>query len=282
MRGMIRALLLSLLGLVLAVLIGGLIYLDRQFEEPGAAFTPSLAGELEARSVLAVFAHPDDEQLITGLLIRAVERDGATTRMITATRGENGTPLPQISRIEDLGVIRHAEVLKSGWALGVEEQLVWDYPDGRLREADFELYVERLVAQMREWRPDLIVTFWPESGFSNHPDHMMAGRAATEAVRRLQESEPDLAPTEIAYILAPRRMMRNFGGERGRVIAENQPDPTHEMPGEGWAKIRGWRIHASQADFVQHEFGLPPGLIHRLYDKEHYHVVSYAGGGESG
>ena len=274
MRPMIRTVLLSVLAVILVALTGGLIWLDQQFEEPEARFTPSLAGELEARSVLAVFAHPDDEQLITGLLIRSVERDGATTRMITATRGENGTPLPQVSRPEDLGVVRHAELLKSGWALGVQDQLVWDYPDGGLADADFEVYVERLVGQMREWRPDLVVTFWPESGFSNHPDHMTAGRAATEAVRRLRASEPELAPRDIAYILAPRRMMGRFGGEAGRIIVENQPDPTHAMPGEGWAKIRGWSIHASQRDYVQHEFGLPPGLVHRLYDKEHYHVVS--------
>ena len=259
-------------GILLATLGGGLIWIDNLFEEPEARLIPSIAGEVDAKSVLAVLAHPDDEQLITGLLIRAHEQDGAITRMITATKGEAGTPLPQISRIEELGTIRHAEVLKNGYALGVKEQLVWDYPDSGLADVDFDDYVERLLEQMTHWKPDLVVTFWPASGFSDHSDHKTAGKAATEAVRRLRQMHPDIAPTAIAYILAPRPMMERFGGDIGKRVSANQPSPTHAMPGEGWAKIRGWDIHASQRDFVTKAYGFPPWFVHRLYDKEHYYL----------
>ena len=262
-------------GVLALALAGGWFWLDRQFEEPGARRVASIAGELGAQSVLAVFAHPDDEQSITGLLIRAQTRDGAVTRMITATRGEAGTPLPQVSRPEELGIIRHAELLKNGWALGLEEQDVWDYPDGGLSDADFEIYVQRLMARMQEWQPDLIVTFWPESGLSWHPDHRTAGRGATEAVRRLRELDPDTAPRAIAYILAPSRMMARFGGETGQLIVENQPDPNLQMPGEGWAKVRGWQIHASQRDYLRHAYGIPTELLYALYDMEHYYVVEF-------
>ncbi|MGK0266604.1 MAG: LmbE family N-acetylglucosaminyl deacetylase [Maricaulis sp.] len=260
-------------GVLAIALAGAWLWLDSQFEEPGARRVASIAGELEARSVLAVFAHPDDEQSITGLLIRAQTRDGAVTRMITATRGEAGTPLPQVSRAEELGIIRQAEVLKNGWALGLEEQEVWDYPDGGLSDADFEIYVQRLMERMQAWQPDLIVTFWPESGLSYHPDHRTAGRAATEAVRRLRELDPQQAPRAIAYILAPSRMMARFGGERGQLVVDNQPEPNLQMPGEGWAKVRGWQIHASQRDYLQHAYGIPTRLLYALYDMEHYYVV---------
>lgn len=266
---------IAIAGMLALALAGGWFWLDRQFEEPGARRVSSIAGELGARSVLAVFAHPDDEQSITGLLIRAQTRDGAITRMITATRGEAGTPLPQVSRIEELGIIRHAELLKNGWALGLEEQDVWDYPDGGLSDADFEIYVQRLMARMQEWQPELIVTFWPESGLSWHPDHRTAGRGATEAVRRLRELDPDNAPRAIAYILAPSRMMARFGGETGQLIVENQPAPNLQMPGEGWAKVRGWQIHASQRDYLRHAYGIPTELLYALYDMEHYYVVEF-------
>jgi len=262
--------------LILVLAAGGLIvWLDQQFEEPGVPHVASIAEEVGASSVLAVLAHPDDEISVTGLLLRAGVRDGAVTRSITATRGEAGTPLPQVSRIEDLGTIRHAELLKNGYAIGLTAQDVWDYPDGGLADADFEVYVERLMDRMRVWQPELIVTFWPESGFSGHSDHRTAGRAATEAVRRLREHDADAAPRAIAYILAPRRMMNRFGGEVGRQVAANQPEPTHVMPAEGAAKVRAWQIHASQADYVRHAYGLPAWFVHSLYDKEHYHVVEY-------
>ncbi len=260
---------------LILILGGGLFWLDSLFEERDAKFVPSIAGELDAKSVLAVFAHPDDEQLITGLLIRANKKDGAVTRIITSTKGEAGTPLPQISRTEELGIIRHAEVLKNGYALGVKEQLVWDYPDGGLADANYEKYVARLKNQISLWQPDLIVTFWPESGFSNHADHKRVGRATTEAINRLRALNPETAPKAIAYILAPRPMMQKFGGETGSIVAGNQPDPTHAMSGEGWAKIRGWDIHASQRGYVQKNYGLPPAIVHRLYDKEHYYVQTY-------
>ena len=260
----------SLMAILLLGITATLIWMDRLFEEPSALLVSSIAGEVGAKSVLAIFAHPDDEQLITGLLIRAKAQDGAITRMITATKGEAGTPLPQISRIEELGTIRHAELLKNGYALGVKEQLVWDYPDGGLSAADFNTYVERLMTQMIEWQPDLIVTFWPASGFSDHADHKRAGKAATEAVRRLALSHPEIAPKTIAYILAPGAMMSQFGGDSGVRIVANQPPASHAMPGETWAKIRGWNIHASQRDFVQKVYGFPPWFLYRLYDKEHY------------
>lgn len=266
------------LGLAVTAIVaiaGAFIWLDQLFEEPGVPRVPSIAAALEAQSVLAVFAHPDDEISATGLLWRAAERHGAVTRMITATRGDRGTPLPQVSRLEDMAIIRHAEVLKNGWAIGLAEQDVWEYGDGTLSEVDFDAYVERLMARMREWRPDLIVTFWPESGYSWHPDHCTAGRAATEAVRRQREEDPQTAPRAIAYVLAPSRMMMQFGGEVGALIVGNQPEPNLAMPGEGWAKVRGWEIHASQSDYLQHAYGFSPQLVHTLYDKEFYYVVEY-------
>jgi N-acetylglucosamine malate deacetylase 2 len=265
-----------LICLALAIgLVGAWVWVDSHFEEPDAAFVDSLADELDAQSVLAVFAHPDDEQLVTGLLIRSAAAEHAVTRMITFTKGEAGTQRPQISRLSDLGLIRQAELLKNGFALGVSEQLVWDYPDGGVPEENFDAMVARLEAQIAIWQPDLVVTFWPESGFTNHADHMEVGRVATAAIEKMHAEGGNIGPKAIAYILAPRPMMSRFGGERGRTVVANQPTPTHAMPGEGWAKIRGWDIHASQADFVQAVYGMPPGLLHRLYDKEHYYVVTY-------
>ena len=262
-------------GVLVLTLAGAFFWLDRQFEEPSAKWVPSVAGALGAKSVLAVFAHPDDEQLIAGLLIRAVQQDGATTRMITATKGEAGTPLPQISRLEELGTIRHAEVLKNGYALGIHEQHVWDYPDGGLVDQDFEALVSRVQDQIKIWQADLIISFWPASGFSDHQDHKTIGAATVEAVKRLRETDPDAAPKAIAYILAPSAMMKRLGGELGKTVVANQPAPTHAMPGEGWAKIKGWDNHASQKGYVQKTYGMPPSLIHRLYDKENYYIDEF-------
>ncbi|MCI5043454.1 MAG: PIG-L family deacetylase [Aquisalinus sp.] len=265
-----------IVGAVVALLAAALFWFDRQFEEPEAELVPSVAGVLEAKSVLAVFAHPDDEQLVTGLLLRAKSRDGAITRMITATKGEAGKQTPIVARQEDLGVVRHAEALKSGFALGLDEQEVWDYPDSGVADADYEELVRRLMDRMAIWQPDLVVTFWPESGFSNHPDHMRMGQATRDAVYRIRSTSPETAPAIIAYVLAPRLMMSRFGGESGQLVASNQPAPTHAMPGEADAKIRGWEIHASQRNYVRDVYGMPAWFLHRVNDKEFYYVEEFS------
>jgi hypothetical protein len=142
-----------------AAALAGALGLRRLFTEPGAAPVPSLTAALGARRVVGVFAHPDDEQLVTGLLLRA---SGA-------------------------------------------------------------------------------------------------------------------GPRWLAYTLTPRRAFARFGGELGRRVAAETPEATHRMPGEIRAKLRGWRIHASQRDFVRAEFGVPASVLHRLWSEELYRVVELGG-----
>src|SRR5689334_18918627 len=78
------AVLLAVLTLVTA------LWFDRLFEAPTAVYAPSLVEHLGARSVLAVFAHPDDETLAAGALADAGRREGVVVRTVTLTRGENG------------------------------------------------------------------------------------------------------------------------------------------------------------------------------------------------
>lgn len=268
--------LITALVLVPFVLLAtGLAVLNWFFEEDTTTNVRSIAHHVGATSVLAVFAHPDDEQLVTGLLIRAAEDPDIHTAAVTATRGEAGTPLPQISRLSDLGTVRMAETLKNTWALGVDAHDVLAFPDGGLVDISIEELKAAVLSRFLAHRPDLIVTFWPESGFSNHPDHKRMGLVAELVTRELQTRPIDgyTGPTYIAYALAPTRMMSRFAGETGARVVANQPAANFEQDGEAWAKLRGWEIHASQRNYVQHAYGLPDWLVHRLYDKEHYYLL---------
>jgi LmbE family N-acetylglucosaminyl deacetylase len=268
----------ALLALAAAALAGaalaGLRALRRLFSEPAAARVESLTFALGAKRVLGVFAHPDDEQLVTGLLLRA-HREGAYTALVSATRGEAGTQSPVVARQRDLGAVREAELLKNGFALGVTEQEVWRYPDGGVAGAPLEELVERIEDALRRHQPDLIVTFWPASGATGHPDHMRIGLAAEQATLRARAA--GAGPRWLAYTLTPRRAFARFGGELGRRVAAETPEATHRMPGEAHAKLRGWRIHASQRHFVRDEFGMPAALLHRLWHEELYRVVELGG-----
>lgn len=263
-------------GFVLLVAMVGAVWLDGLFEEPDVKYVPSLAAELGAKRVLAVFAHPDDEQLVAGLLVRAVA-DGADVSMITATRGEAGTQMPQVARQKELGIIRTAEVLKNGYAMGLAAQEVWDMPDGGVDSVvPFNGLVGELIRAMHRYEPDLVVTFWPESGSSGHADHMRMGLATQHAVKNFEGIHVYRGPKHIAYTLMPRDVMRVLGGERGQFVADNQPAPTHAMPGEVDVKRRGWDIHQSQGDYVREVYKMPADMLYGFFDKEFYFVEEVA------
>jgi LmbE family N-acetylglucosaminyl deacetylase len=266
---------LAAAALVAAAAGAGWLWLASLFSEPGAAAVPSLAGALGAQRVLGVFAHPDDEQLVTGLLVRAKRMDGAFTALVTATRGEAGEQAPLVARQRDLGAVREAELLKNGFALGVDEQEVWSYPDGGVPDVPLEELVARIEAAMRRYRPDLVVSFWPASGATGHADHMRVGLAAEAAAQRLAAA--GAGPRWLAYALTPRRALARIAGEGGRSIASATPDATHRMPGEVEAKLRGWQIHASQRDFVRRVYGVPARVLYWLWDEELYRVVELSG-----
>jgi len=265
----VRAALLAAAGAA-AALAAGFLWLASLFSEPGAVAVPSLAGALGAQRVLGVFAHPDDEQLVTGLFVRA-KRDGAFTALVTATRGEAGEQAPVVARQRDLGTVREAELLKNGFALGIDAQEVWSYADGGVPEVPLDELVARIEAAMRRHAPELVVSFWPASGATGHPDHMRVGLATEAAAERLAAA--GAGPRWLAYALTPRRALARLGGEAGRRIASATPEATHRMPGEVAVKLRGWQIHASQRDFVRKAYGVPARVLHWLWDEELYRVV---------
>jgi N-acetylglucosamine malate deacetylase 2 len=271
---------LGLIGLGIVVLLaavvgGGLLYVRTYFAEPTAKSVASVVGAVSAKRVLGVFAHPDDEQLVTGFFSYAKEKDGAFTALVTGTKGEAGHQVPTVARQADLGIVRKAEALKNGFALGIDDQEVWDYPDGGVPEIPSEEIVARVVAKIGQVQPDLVVTFWPASGATGHKDHMRMGLVAETAVKqfRVQATGDYRGPRWIAYVVTPRGGLRAFGGEAGKFVADNTPEPTHGMPGNVPAKMRGWKIHASQEDYVQAAYGFPDWLLYAMWDKEFYALV---------
>jgi len=259
-------------GLVLLLSMVGVIWLDSLFEEPGATHVPSLTAELGAKRVMVIVAHPDDEQLVAGLIVQAVD-EGAEVGMITATRGEAGTQMPKIVHQPHLGTVRAAEALKNSYALGIDAHEVWPMPDGALeRDVPFLALVADIARAFHRFEPDLVVTFWPESGATGHRDHMRIGLAAQHAVKQFKSIHVYQGPEHIAYTLMPRGIMQSLGGERGRFVADNQPDPTHAVPSNTGAKMRGWAIHESQSDYVRSVYQVPANVLYSFFDKEFYFV----------
>lgn len=238
-----------------------------------APLTPSLVSSLGARRVLAVVAHPDDEILVSTALADAAHR-GAQVTLVTASRGEHGLHAGDDG---DLGAVRAAEAEASARALGVGEHLQWSFPDGNVAP-DAPTIAARLVALIRSERPDVIVTFAEETGYSLHPDHLAVARAVHAAVDAA--ARPDVAPAlgpphtvgAVAGVLLPPSLARAFGGPTGRMIAARSPRPTWAVPIDRRLKLRAWRLHRSQADYLRRVWKVPAWLLYRFDTTELYVV----------
>ena len=203
---------------------------------------------MSARTLLGVWAHPDDEAYLSAGLMAASRRRGDRVVVITATLGELGTSDPETWPPARLAPLRSGELRRSLAALGVDELRLLGFADGDCDRHDGSGLV---AAHMAEIDPDVIVTFGPE-GMTGHPDHRAISRWTTDAWVDTR-SEADLL-----YATLTESFHRRWGGINDEIgLWADQPDPPF-TPTEDLAlnlhlsgalldqKIAALEAHASQ------------------------------------
>ena len=139
--------------------------------------------------LMAVHAHPDDESSKGAATMSRYVDEGVDVLVVTCTGGERGSILnpalqgrPEIE--ENIAEIRRAEMDRARAILGVKQRWL-GFVDSGLPEGDpppplpegcFALTsidegTERLVAEIRRFRPHVITTY-DENGGYPHPDHI--------------------------------------------------------------------------------------------------------------
>ena len=183
------------------------------------------------RTVLGVWAHPDDETFLSsGLMLTARER-GDRVVLVTATRGEQGTDDPVLWPPHRLGELRARELDRSLAVLGVTEHRWLGYVDGACHLVSDAAAVEAVAGIIEEVQPDTIVSFGPD-GVTGHSDHRAVARW-TERARR--STAPDA--TLLQAVLSPRftRRFADINNEYGIFMAEPvtvEPDLLVRLDGD--------------------------------------------------
>jgi LmbE family N-acetylglucosaminyl deacetylase len=163
------------------------------------------APELRGRTILAVFAHPDDESLACGGTLARLTDAGARVVLLCASHGSrgyasDGAPVPDPA----LGHVRVNELRRAADVLGIAEVLVFDHPDGDLRWADVPQLHGEIVEAIRDWRADAVITFG-EDGLYWHLDHIGVHERTRTAVASLGDERPALY-----YVTMPKGAMREI------------------------------------------------------------------------
>jgi LmbE family N-acetylglucosaminyl deacetylase len=163
--------------------------------------SPASDAGLAGRTVLAIFAHPDDESLACGGTLARLGDAGARVILLCATRGERGGPTGPV-RDDALGLVRVQELRCAAAVLGIAEVILMDHPDGELdwdRVAEFQA---QIVATVRRYRPCAVITFGAD-GLYWHGDHIGVYERTSTALGGLGATAPPLY-----HVTMPRGIIR--------------------------------------------------------------------------
>ena len=143
----------------------------------------SSGGGRRLSRLLGVFAHPDDETFCAGGTFARYAKDGTEIMVVSATRGQAGQIRDaRVATRNTIAAVREAELRLACGRLGVAHVQCWDHDDGVLAEVGFRGLIGQVVGVIREFRPQVVVSFGPDGGYG-HPDHMAISAAATAACR---------------------------------------------------------------------------------------------------
>jgi LmbE family N-acetylglucosaminyl deacetylase len=144
-------------------------------------------GVASGARLLGVFAHPDDETFCAGGLFARYAKRGADTLVVSATRGEAGQIRDaSVATRRTIAAVREAELRLACDRLGVSSVRCLDYVDGTLADAEFGSLVGDVTNVVREFRPDVVISFGPDGGYG-HPDHIAISAATTAACEQADD-----------------------------------------------------------------------------------------------
>jgi len=126
--------------------------------------------ELKGKTVVCVFAHPDDEAFGPSGTIAKLAKDNEVY-ILCATRGEAAGQTQK-----NLGEIRSNELLKSANILGVKSVEFLGFIDGELSNNLYHQLADKIESRLNELKPDLLITF-ETRGVSGHVDHVVVSLA---------------------------------------------------------------------------------------------------------
>lgn len=156
--------------------------------EADASNTVTVPQQRQPHTLLAIFAHPDDETSAAPVLAHYA-RQGAKVYLAIATEGEKGaTPQSGMETGNRLAEVRRSEAECACRELGLQSPIFFGLNDGELGAItgppgqNVQSLVDDIGELIVKVHPDVIVTWGPEGG-DGHPDHRLVSDAVTEVIQ---------------------------------------------------------------------------------------------------
>jgi LmbE family N-acetylglucosaminyl deacetylase len=139
---------------------------------------------LKGKTILAIFAHPDDESTI-GPVLAKYAAQGVDVYLVVATDGRYGTNSHStIPAGDSLAAVRYREMHCAAEKLGIHPPIMLGNHDqlnmkeGKANETTRRIR-DSVMSIFKTINPDVVLT-WGASGWTLHPDHQLVGDIVTD------------------------------------------------------------------------------------------------------
>ncbi len=171
--------------------------------------------------MMVVTAHPDDEASSFGGSLRLYRERGVETCIICLTLGQAATHRGNARSDRELGELRRKEFAAACEILKVSRGIALDYPDGQLHRLDMQRVVSDLTLRIREFRPQVLLTFDAAGSVTGHTDHTMASVFATLAFHWAGRS--NRFPDQLDGSITPHRIQKLYHTTADFTLSGRQP-----------------------------------------------------------
>ena len=186
--------------------------------------------------VLVVTPHPDDAEGGAGGTIARWTKQGRQVVLVVCTNGDKGTSDRHL-KPADLVKIREEEQRQAAAVLGIAEVVFLRFPDQGLE--DCSEFREKLVRQIRTYRPETVVTIDPYRRYIRHRDHAMCGRVTLDAIFPYAR-DPWSYPEHQQEGLEPHKVREVY------LWSSEEPDTCIDITETFTTKMDALYCHASQ------------------------------------
>jgi N-acetyl-1-D-myo-inositol-2-amino-2-deoxy-alpha-D-glucopyranoside deacetylase len=268
-------------------------------------------------TIVTFHAHPDDESIATGGVMRKAADEGHRVVLVVATDGEQGEiPEGLLGQGEQLWQRRVAETHASAQILGAQRVEFLGYTDsgmmgtpaneapGSFWTAPVDEAAKKLAALLEEERAD-VLTCYDEHGGYGHPDHIQAHRvavggfeAAGDPSRYPDAGEP-WSPAKYYEAVVPTSLLRTafdalqemgeeapFGATSAEELDFGVDDGyvTAVVDAREYlaAKMAALRAYPTQVAVDGHFFALSNDVGQGAFAMEHYHLSRGESGAKDG
>jgi LmbE family N-acetylglucosaminyl deacetylase len=229
--------------------------------------------------LMCVTAHPDDEAGGFGGTLLKYRSAGIETSVVCLTPGQAATHRGGAKSDQELAEMRKKEFAAACAILKVSRPVIFDYPDGQLYLQNLNRVVYALTLEIRQFRPQVLITFGADGGVTGHPDHSMAGMFASLAFQ--WAGRKNRYADQFNSEIKPHRTQKLYYGTADFVIPGRQPitqSPATtiiDVKEHFETKVAAFKSHTSQAPL----FELFEQNVRNRGERELFHLAASVKGG---